>query len=98
MFVICPFPILLLYIQQKMTIFKAACDSKIILPYQILSPYIRGNYGVYHLRRSYGRYISVIYDKELEETKIAWDDVQSDFLIEDRTTSVIFSQKLRNEG
>jgi hypothetical protein len=83
---------LLLYIQQKVTIDKAACHSQIDLPYQILGPFIRGIYGLSHLRRSYGRHISVIYGRELEETKIAWDDVQI-FL-----KSVIFSQKLRNAG
>jgi hypothetical protein len=89
---------LLLHIQQKITIDKAACYSKITLSYQILSPYIRSNYGLSQLRRSYGRHISVIYDREFEETKIAWDDIQPNFLKEDRTTSVIFSEKLRNGG
>jgi len=56
---------LLLYIQQKIITDKAECHSKIILPYQILSPYIRGNCGLSHLRRSYGRHISVIYEREL---------------------------------
>jgi len=46
---------LLLYIQQTIAIDKAACHSQIILPYQYLDPYIRGNYGLSHLRRSYGR-------------------------------------------
>jgi hypothetical protein len=56
---------MLLYIQQKMITDKAECQSQIILPYQILGPYIRGNYGLSQLRRSYCRHFSVIYGREL---------------------------------